>query len=95
MSVPEWVCSNCGSDRIGTVQHGIDNWPVAQCFDCGPKVGVIPDEPGQKRDKAINRAMNERHSKKAIHTVLRPLVERAQYRPKAKPEVAVSVGMFD
>lgn len=89
-------CSNCGSGRIGAIQRGIDNWPVAQCFDCGPRTGVIPDEEGPKREKAIkSAATRSTGSKKAIHTVLRPVVERSAYRPKAKPTEAPMLGMFD
>lgn len=90
------VCSNCGSDRIGAIQRGIDNWPVAQCHNCGPSTTLIPEAPGQKRTKALNAAARKPvGSKKAIHTVLRPLVERSQYRPRAKVEDAPSLGMFD
>lgn len=97
----DYVCSNCGSERIGQVQRGIDNWPMARCFDCGPKTSAIPEDDGtektnHKRAKAIASA-NKRAigSKKAIHTVLRPLVERAAYRPKQKPVEAPMLGMFD
>ncbi len=90
------VCGSCGSDRIGAVQRGIDNWPVAQRYDCGPKSGGIPEEPGEKRDKAIKAAQLKAGfgSRKAIHTVLRPVVEASQYRPKAKPVEAKPIGMF-
>jgi len=85
------VCSNCGSDRLGVIQRGIDNWPVAQCFGCGPRTTLIPEDDGTekmrlKRKKAIRSAGRKPiGSKKAIHTVLRPLVERSQYQPKAPP----------
>lgn len=90
------VCSNCGSDRIGSVQKGIGGLPIGFCHDCSPKATLIPEEPGAKRDKAIETA-NKRAigSKKAIHSVLRPLVERSQYRPKAKAVEAPMLGMFD
>ncbi len=90
------VCANCGSDRLGAIQRGIDNRLVAQCHDCGPKTSAIPDDDGtDKREKAINRAARDRKSQKAIHSALRPVVPRAEYRPKAKPQDAPSIGMFD
>ena len=98
MSLPQIqdpVCSNCGSDRLGAIQRGIDNWPVAQCFDCGPKATLIPENEGPKRQRAINTAAKKKSSRKAIHTVLRPLVERSEYHPRVDPEVAQTVGMFD
>lgn len=91
-----YVCSNCGSDRLGVIQRGIDNWLVAQCYECGPKTSVIPEEAGAKRDKAIASAARKRlGSKKAIHTVLRPVVPRDQYRPREKPVEAPTMGLFD
>lgn len=90
------VCSNCGSDRIGAIQRGIDNWLVAQCFNCGPSTSVIPETEGPKRTKAIETAAKRSiGSKKAIHTVLRPVIERSAYRPKVRPIEAESVSMFD
>lgn len=95
------VCSRCGSDRIGAIQKGIDNWPVARCFNCGPSTSAIPDDDGtwkgrRKRENAIRQAARAPiGSKKAIHTVLRPVVERSQYRPKPKLEDAPTMGMFD
>lgn len=94
------VCAYCGSTRIGVIQMGIDNWPVAQCFECGPKVAIVPESDGTeknalKRAKAINRHASRRTSKKAIHTVLRPVVPADEYRPRAKPEAAPAIGMFD
>jgi hypothetical protein len=95
------VCSNCGSDRLGAVQRGIDNWPVAQCYNCGPKAAVIPEEDGtektnHKRTKAIASAAKKPiGSKKAIHTVLRPLVERTDYRPKVKSTEAKPLAMWE
>jgi hypothetical protein len=70
---------------------------VAQCYECGPKPGGIPDEPGTKRDKAIRQAQLKAGigSRKAIHTVLRPVVEASKYRPPTKPEAAPTLGMFD
>lgn len=92
----DYVCSNCGSDRIGAIQKGVDNWPVAQCHNCGPKNSLIPQEEGPKRDKALHAlAVRPIGSKKAIHAVLRPLVERSQYRPRVRREAAPTVGMFD
>lgn len=92
----DYVCSNCGSDRIGQVQRGIDNLPIAQCHDCGPKTTLIPEDEGPKRDKAINAAAKKPiGSKKAIHAILRPLVERSKYKPKVKPTAAPTLGMFD
>lgn len=91
----EYVCSNCGSDRIGPVQRGIDNWPVAQCHECGPKTTLIPEAEGAKRDKALrSAAVKPIGSKKAIHAVLRPVVLRTEYRPKTKVEEAPTMGMF-
>lgn len=104
MSLPQIsdpVCSNCGSDRLGATQRGIDNWPVARCFECGPKISSIPEDDGtektrRKRENSIAIANKKAiGSKKAIHTVLRPLVERSQYRPRVKPEEAPMLGMFD
>ena len=94
-SYVRFVCSNCGSDRIGSVQRGIGGLPIGFCHDCSPKASVIPSERGEKRDRAIETA-NKRAigSKKAIHTVLRPLVERSQYRPRVKPVEARPIGMF-
>jgi hypothetical protein len=95
------VCSNCGSDRLGAIQRGIDNWPVAQCFNCGPTTAFIPEDDGtwkgrRKRENAIRSASRKPiGSKKAIHTVLRPLVERSEYRPKVKPVEAPMLGMFE
>ena len=49
------VCSICGSARLGTIQRGIDNLPVALCYDCrdrrspkkqgGLNAGVVPVMP--------------------------------------------------
>ena len=90
------VCSNCGSDRLGAIQRGIDNWPVAQCFDCGPRASVIPEEEGPKRTKAIQAAAKRPiGSKKAIHTVLRPVVERSAYRPGSSRPITQTVSMWD
>ena len=90
------VCSNCGSDRLGAIQHGIGGLPIAFCHDCSPKATLIPDEPGRKRDKALHAAATKPiGSKRAIHSVLRPVVERSQYRPKAKPVEAPTMGLFD
>jgi hypothetical protein len=91
-----FVCAGCGSTRIGAIQRGIDNWPVAQCYNCGPSTtSGIPEEPGEKRDKALNRAATKPiGSKKAIHAVLRPVVEASQYKPRVKPVEAKPMGMF-
>ncbi len=78
------------------IQRGIDNWLVAQCFNCGPKASLIPEEEGPKRDRAIAAANRKAiGSKKAIHTVLRPVVLRVKYKPRVKPDEAPTVGMFD
>lgn len=97
----EYCCSNCGSDRLGAIQRGIDNWLVAQCFNCGPTVSGIPDEDGtekthRKREKAIQAAQRKPiGSKKAIHSPLRPVVERSQYRPRVKPVAADPMSLWD
>lgn len=98
MSVPseaDYVCALCGSGRLGVLQRGIDNWFVAQCYACGPKTPIIPEGGGEKRQQAINTAARKRVSRRAIHSILRPVVLRSEYRPPATRKTAPTVGMFD
>lgn len=97
----EYVCSNCGSDRVSDITPGIDHWPLGKCATCSfGGTHVPPDsdtsEKAQKaRAQAIRVSATQRRSQRASHTKFVPLMPREQWRPRPRRVEAESQGMFD
>ena len=92
------VCSNCGSPRISptSIQRGIGGGLIGLCHDCSPKKTIMPSETDAS-PKAVakrSRILHEQATQK-YRTVLTPLVERSQYRPRVKPVPADPMSLWD
>lgn len=90
------VCSACGSDHVGSVQRGIDNFWLGLCYECAPPIPKQPDEDDRSaKAEKTRRSIVAKTQVGRYRTKLTPLVLRSEYRPRVKPKPAMPASLWD